>query len=162
VFELIILLDWIGFDFRAESSPTGNFKLELQELHVTGDTVRARNHRCDTASDDFSYQQAMGGSYICVKVAQYVPSRTTVVDLLIIPSGNACFLAPQQRSSLHQQFPEISSAKRAIDNLCCTLDRTSAESLGKGAARDLNSFRAVCHKLWRSFVQPIASLRQYR
>jgi len=29
------------------------------------------------------------------------------------------------------------------------------DSLGKGAARDLNSFRAVCYKLWRPFVQPI-------
>lgn len=29
------------------------------------------------------------------------------------------------------------------------------DSLGKGAARDLESFRAVCHKLWRPFVQPI-------
>ena len=29
------------------------------------------------------------------------------------------------------------------------------DSLGKGAARDLDSFRAACHKLWRPFVQPI-------
>jgi len=29
------------------------------------------------------------------------------------------------------------------------------DSLGKGAARDLESFRAACHKLWRPFVQPI-------
>jgi origin recognition complex subunit 5 len=29
------------------------------------------------------------------------------------------------------------------------------DSLGKGAARDLESFRAACHKLWRLFVQPI-------
>jgi origin recognition complex subunit 5 len=29
------------------------------------------------------------------------------------------------------------------------------DSLAKGAARDLESFRAVCHKLWRPFVQPV-------
>ena len=29
------------------------------------------------------------------------------------------------------------------------------DSLGKGAARDLESFRAACYKLWRPFVQPI-------
>jgi origin recognition complex subunit 5 len=29
------------------------------------------------------------------------------------------------------------------------------DSLAKGAARDLDSFRSVCHKLWRPFVQPI-------
>lgn len=29
------------------------------------------------------------------------------------------------------------------------------DSLGKGAARDLESFRAACNKLWRPFVQPI-------
>jgi hypothetical protein len=28
----VILLDWIGLDFGVESSPIGNFKLELQEL----------------------------------------------------------------------------------------------------------------------------------
>jgi origin recognition complex subunit 5 len=29
------------------------------------------------------------------------------------------------------------------------------DSIGKGASRDLKSFTAVCHKLWRPFVQPI-------
>lgn len=29
------------------------------------------------------------------------------------------------------------------------------DCFGKGAARDLESFRAACHKLWRPFVQPI-------
>ena len=29
------------------------------------------------------------------------------------------------------------------------------DSLAKGAARDLESFRVVCHKLWRPFVQPV-------
>jgi origin recognition complex subunit 5 len=29
------------------------------------------------------------------------------------------------------------------------------DSVGKGAARDLVTFRSVCYKLWWSFVQPI-------
>lgn len=29
------------------------------------------------------------------------------------------------------------------------------DSIAKGAARDLKSFSAVCHKLWKPFVQPI-------
>lgn len=29
------------------------------------------------------------------------------------------------------------------------------DSVGKGAARDLVTFRSVCYKLWRPFVQPI-------
>ena len=54
VFEPMILLDWIGFDFRVESSPTGNFKLEIHELqddpiiigHVGKNLVLQKRIRC--------------------------------------------------------------------------------------------------------------------
>jgi origin recognition complex subunit 5 len=77
-------------------------------------------------------------------------TRSETLQIILI-SPQAIFLTPID--------PELDySDKEAAEDSVWLWYRYCAvvwDSLAKGAARDLNSFRSVCLKLWRPFVQPI-------
>ncbi|KAI9837610.1 MAG: hypothetical protein M1837_002944 [Sclerophora amabilis] len=67
---------------------------------------------------------------------------------------------PQDRASARSQSPQCdttNTAEEAEDSAWVWTRFCSAvwDSLAKGAARDIVSFRAVCDRLWRPFVAPI-------